>query len=69
MVASSLLLPNVDIQEGRRLMATPRSLTLGGLRGTLGNEPGVLTVDIDRTLVAKTRATVPVMSQHRDFYP
>lgn len=41
----------------------------GDCVGTLGNEPGVLTVDIDRGLVAKTRATVPVMGQHRDSYP
>ena len=39
----------------------------GDCVGILGNEPGILTVDIDRALVAKTRATVPVMSQHRDF--
>ncbi len=39
----------------------------GDCVGILGNEPGVLTVDIDRTLVARTRASIPVISQHQDF--
>ena len=39
----------------------------GDCVGILGNEPGVLTVEIDRAVVARTLASVPVMSQHRDF--
>lgn len=39
----------------------------GDCIGILGDEPGVLTVDIDRSVVVRTRATVPVMSQHREF--
>ena len=69
MVVSSLQLPNVELQEGRETHGHSAVFDPWDCVGILGNEPGVLTVDIDRDLVAKTRATVPVIGQHRDFYP
>ena len=48
---------------GHSVVYDPWGLCLG----RLDDSPGVLTIEMDRSKVETVRASVPVMSQHRDF--
>jgi predicted amidohydrolase len=48
---------------GHSVVYDPWGLCLG----KLDDSPGVLTIEMDRSKVETVRASVPVMSQHRDF--